>query len=102
MPNAENPKPRLPQSADGNADLGFGISSYAQRKPCFDSGSERTRTPLAAKIAFVSAGMSGGSDGSPRPVGGLFDFTQCTSICGGACAIRSSGTWWKLFCTAAP
>ena len=29
------------------------------------------RLPVAAKIAFASAGMVGGSAGSPRPVGGL-------------------------------
>ena len=50
---------------------------YAQRKPCFVSGSDRTRVPDAAKMALVTAGRIGGSDGSPRPVGGLFDFSQC-------------------------
>src|SRR5215510_1372917 len=76
--------------------------SQAQRNPCFDNGSDRTRVPDAAKMALATAGSTGGSDGSPRPVGGLFDFSQCTSITGGACAIRSSGTWWKLLCTAEP
>ena len=47
--------------------------------------------PDAAKIALATAGRIGGSDGSPRPVGGLFDLIQCASITGGACAIRSSG-----------
>ena len=52
--------------------------------------------------AVVIAGRIGGSDGSPRPVGGLFDFSQCVSITGGAWAMRSSGTWWKLLCTTSP
>jgi len=58
--------------------------THAHRKPCFESGSDRTRVPEAAKIALATAGSTGGSDGSPRPVGGLFDFSQCTSITGGA------------------
>src|SRR5262245_15355852 len=66
--------------------------AQAHRKPCFESGSDRTRVPDAAKMALATAGSTGGSDGSPRPVGGLFDFSQCTSITGGACAMRSSGT----------
>ena len=43
------------------------MSAYAQLKPLFDSGSERTRLPVAAKMALVTAGRIGGSDGSPRP-----------------------------------
>src|SRR5688572_16079160 len=78
------------------------LTRYAQRKPCFESGSDRTLVPDAAKIAFVIAGSMGGSDGSPRPVGGLFDFNQCASITGGDCAMRSRGTWWKLLWTTWP
>ena len=33
-------------------------------------GRLRTRLPLAAKMALVTAGMAGGRAGSPRPVGG--------------------------------
>ena len=44
---------------------------YAQLNPCFASGSERMRSPVAAKIALQTAGRIGGSAGSPRPVGGL-------------------------------
>src|SRR5512134_460783 len=93
----------------GSIGVGVGVGvqlrprgNYAQRKPCFESGSDRTRVPDAAKIAFAIAGRIGGSDGSPRPVGELFDLIQCTSITGGAWAIRSSGTWWKLLCTTCP
>ncbi len=44
---------------------------YAQLNPCLASGSERTRLPVAAKIALQSAGGTGGNAGSPSPVGGL-------------------------------
>ena len=46
------------------------------------------RLPVAAKIALQSAGMTGGSAGSPRPVGGLSVMRKCTST-GGAWSIRS-------------
>ena len=39
--------------------------------PSLVSGSVRTRWPLAAKIALQIAGATGGSAGSPMPVGGL-------------------------------
>lgn len=42
---------------------------YAQVNPLFCSGSVRIRFPVAAKIAFPTAGRSGGSVGSPSPVG---------------------------------
>ena len=48
------------------------------------TGSERMRFPVTAKIALVSAGMTGGNAGSPRPVGALSDFTHAISICGAA------------------
>jgi hypothetical protein len=34
---------------------------------------------VAAKIAFVSAGIAGGSPGSPNPVGGRFVSLKYTS-----------------------
>jgi hypothetical protein len=34
---------------------------------CPPSGRERIRLPLAAKIAFISAGAMGGTPGSPTP-----------------------------------
>ena len=43
---------------------------------------DRTRVPDAAKMALATAGRTGGSDGSPRPVGGLFDLIQCVSTAG--------------------
>jgi hypothetical protein len=51
-------------------------AGYAQRKPCFDSGSERIRCPVAAKIALHTAGKIGGNAGSPSPVGEFLDFTK--------------------------
>ena len=50
--------------------------SYAQSYPCFESGSERMRSPVAVKIALQTAGRIGGSAGSPRPVGGLSVFRK--------------------------
>ncbi len=38
-------------------------------------GSERSRLPVAAKIAFEIAGAIAGTPGSPTPAGGWFDFT---------------------------
>jgi hypothetical protein len=34
---------------------------------CAPSGRERMRLPLAAKIAFMTAGATGGTPGSPTP-----------------------------------
>src|ERR1041384_1157657 len=62
---------------------------YASRNPCFDNGSWRTRVPVAAKIALLTAGSTGGSAGSPNPVGGLFVVRKCTSISGGAWRMRT-------------
>ena len=59
------------------------------RKPSCESGSVRTRWPEALKIALATAGASGGSAGSPSPVGEKSLSTKCTSI-SGACGIRSS------------
>ena len=54
-------------------------------RSCFDSGSERTRLPVVAKMALHSAGITGGSAGSPSPVGGNVLLRKCTST-GTACA----------------
>lgn len=43
--------------------------SYASLKPDRASGSVRIRFPVAAKTAFATAGSTGGSAGSPSPVG---------------------------------
>src|SRR5215510_14378732 len=63
---------------------------YAQLYPCLANGRERTRVPVAAKMAFATAGRIGGSEGSPKPVGGLSLLLKCTSIAGGACVRRTS------------
>lgn len=50
-------------------------------------GSRRMRLPVASKIALHSAGITGGSAGSPSPVTGLSVARKNTST-GGACAMR--------------
>src|ERR1035441_820370 len=42
---------------------------YAQPKPDFDKGSDRTLLPVALKIALATAGRIGGRAWSPNPVG---------------------------------
>jgi protein-S-isoprenylcysteine O-methyltransferase Ste14 len=64
-------------------------------------GNERMRFPVAAKIALHSAGITGGSIGSPRPVGELFVVTKCTST-GGACISRKGSKPSKLVSTTRP
>ena len=59
------------------------------------------RFPVAAKIALQSAGTTGGSAGSPMPVGGYSVTFQCTST-GGDCASRINGKSAKLLWTARP
>ena len=49
------------------------------------------RFPVTEKIALQTAGMTGGSAGSPSPVGELFVILKCTSMAGGACLNRSGG-----------
>jgi len=41
----------------------------AQLKPLFDSGNVRILLPVAAKMALVIDGKTGGKVGSPSPVG---------------------------------
>ena len=45
-------------------------------------GRARNRLPVAAKIAFATAGATGGTPGSPIPLGGAIEGTMCTSTCG--------------------
>ena len=52
-------------------------------KSVFEIGSVRMRFPVAIAIALHRAGTTGGSAGSPNPVGGLSVILKCTSI-GGA------------------
>ncbi len=68
--------------ASGRAESLKPKASYAHLNPCFEIGSDRMRLPVAAKIAFASAGIVGGSAGSPRPVGGLSVTTKWTSTSG--------------------
>jgi len=50
--------------------IGFLFGFHAQVKPCLESGRERMRFPVMAKIALQTAGSMGGRAGSPKPVGG--------------------------------
>jgi short chain dehydrogenase len=63
---------------------------YAKPKPCFVIGNVRMRSPVAVKIALLTAGKIGGKAGSPNPVGGLLDFRKWTSM-GGVCDIFTNG-----------
>lgn len=75
---------------------GIGSSSHhlpvgqAQRMPCFTSGNERTRVPVAAKMALHEAGTTGGIAGSPNPDGATSVWMKCTST-GGASRMRKIG-----------
>ena len=64
-------------------------------------GNERTRLPVAAKMALHRAGITGGRAGSPSPVGPWSVRTKCTSI-GGAAFIRTGGKPSKLACSTRP
>ena len=56
----------------------------------FDSGSSRTRLPVAANTALHRAGANGGTPGSPTPAGGASLFTICTSTWRGARFMRAT------------
>src|SRR5580698_192693 len=60
----------------------LGINPHAERKSSGLIGSRRTRLPVAAKIAFATAGATGGTPGSPTPVGCSVLGTMNTSIVG--------------------
>ena len=62
--------------------------SQTQPYPAALSGTDRMRTPVAAKIALVMAGMAGGSAGSPSPVGSKSVCRNFTSIVDGTWAMR--------------
>src|SRR5271165_6393525 len=63
-----------------DAPIGMITLFYAQLNPLFCNGNVRILFPVAAKIAFPTAGKIGGSVGSPKPVGAKFDLIQKTSI----------------------
>jgi hypothetical protein len=84
-PRGDKPrKVNMPQigrpSGESRARVRSASVPYAQLNPCFASGSDRIRVPVAAKIALHTAGSSGGIDGSPNPVGELLLLRKCTSI----------------------
>ena len=58
---------------------------------CLDIGSSRWRLPVAAKTALVSAGMHGGTPGSPTPPGSASLSMMCTSVWTGAWFMRATG-----------
>src|SRR5215469_437743 len=79
-----------------------GATAQAQAKPCLASGRERTRLPVAEKMALHTAGSTGGRAGPPRPVGGLSVLRKWTSMVGGTCFMRTGSYSWKLLCTTRP
>jgi len=69
------------------------LNIYAHPNPLFANGSVLILSPVAAKIAFVIAGIVEGSAGSPKPVGGLSVMRQLKCSVG-TCRILNSGCWW--------
>lgn len=63
---------------------------YARLSPLRLIGNVRSRLPLAANIALHTAGITGGSAGSPRPVGEFSVFLHEICICG-VCRILGIG-----------
>ena len=78
---------RRPDASRATASRG---APHDQLRSCFDNGSDRIRLPVAAKIALQSAGTTGGSAGSPMPVGGNSVIRKLTSTAG-ICVSRISG-----------
>jgi hypothetical protein len=70
----------ITQISNGSADLVrvHAIDRQDHDKSVFDRGRTRTRFPIASKIALHTAGGTGGSAGSPRPVGGFAVVRKCT------------------------
>src|SRR3954468_4549438 len=73
----------------------FGFHAYAKLNPLRFRGKVRMRFPVAAKMAFATAGRIGGSVGSPNPVGGKLLLLQKISMAG-VWRMRSIGCWWML------
>src|ERR1700732_639367 len=74
---SKNPQTVL-NVAQGSHDLAPAVSANSLAR----IGSRRMRFPVAAKIALASAGATGGTPGSPTPVGFTVLGTMCTSIFG--------------------
>jgi hypothetical protein len=64
-------RPGRPEPDAGQAGQVAAFASYVPRRVCKSNGSERNRLPVAAKIAFETAGASGHAGladaGRPRP-----------------------------------
>src|SRR5438445_4222704 len=67
------------------------FAGLAQARPSLVRGNSRTRFPVAAKTALHSAGVNGGTPGSPIPAGGASLSTRCTCVSRGAEFIRVKG-----------
>ena len=80
-----NPASRQPAAAPLAAGRTVPRARYAS-----DSGSARSRLPVAAASALATAGAITGTPGSPTPDGLSVDGTMCTSTAG-ISLIRSSG-----------
>ncbi len=78
--------PELTNAAAGRDAAGAQVSPARSIRASM--GSVRMRLPVAANSALHSAGSTGGSGGSPRPVGSLSLRRKCTST-GGDSFMRS-------------
>ncbi len=57
-------------------------AAYAPCSDVAENGSDRSRFPVAAKMALEIAGATAGTPGSPTPVGASAEPTMCTSTFG--------------------
>ena len=71
--------PTLPQSPSGALDR---VQPQVATSPARVSGSRRMRGPPSRATALTTAGASGGTPGSPTPVGAAVLGTMCTSTAG--------------------
>ncbi|MCY1291118.1 hypothetical protein D9M70_402940 [compost metagenome] len=85
-----HPRPALHiASLPGAAGLHDAVATQACRSSCGSIGSERSRLPVAAKMAFTTAGAMITVDTSPRPPGDSPLLIMCVSM-GGTSLMRSS------------
>src|SRR5438445_9245416 len=80
-----NLKPKIPARLGGRGsmlDRAHDFASAFSAKSLARMGKRRTRFPVTAKIALASAGATGGTPGSPTPVGFALLGTIYTSIFG--------------------
>ena len=82
-PRAEQPRQAAPGYSVSSHRLDSSVQpGYADSKPCWVSGSDRTRRPVSANRALHTAAAISGVPGSPMPDGGSVLGTMCTSTSG--------------------